>query len=297
MTSARWHAVLKAMACAAAMFIGSARAFDVAEQSLSVPVADLAGHHQIMKGWICRPPGVEKPKLVVINHGSTTLARDRPYMPLANCHNEAVRWFLDRHYAVVQAWRLGYGGTGGPWSEDIGNCSIAGYYKAGMETAREIGAIVQYAIGLPGIDPNDVVVVGHSGGGWGVMAYNALPHPHVSAIINMAGGRGGHYHNQPNSNCRDEHLIAAVRLFAKHATTRMLWIYANNDSYFGPALASEMEGAYVAAGGKLESHETASHGSEGHTMFFDDGGVQIWGPLVQAYLEGAPSSRSNQGGR
>jgi dienelactone hydrolase len=267
------------------MFVYSACADDVIQQPIRVPIDDPSGHHRLMSGYICRPSGVENPKLVVINHGSSTIAADRSWTPLGSCNNEAVRWFMDRHYAVVQAWRLGYGPTGGTWTEGFVHCMTADYYKAGLETARQIEAIVDYAISLPGVDPNGVVVVGHSGGGWGAIAYDDLPHPHVSAIINMAGGRGGHYHAKADSNCGADQLVAAVRLFAKTSSTPMLWIYANNDSYFGPRLANEMAEAYVSAGGKLRIYESASESMDGHSLFFDTGGSKVWGPLIQHYLD------------
>ena len=280
----------------AMMFGGIACSYEVIQQSIRVPINDPSGHHRLMSGYVCRLSGVESPKLVVINHGSSTIAIDRPWMPLASCENEAVRWFMERHYAVVQVWRLGYGPTKGPWTESFAHCTVTDYYKAGLETARQIDAIVDYSISLPGVDPNGVVVVGHSGGGWGAIAYDSLPHSHVSAFINMAGGRGGHYHGKADSNCGADQLVGAVRLFAKASSTPMLWIYADNDSYFGPRLADEMATAYVAAGAQLQIYKPANHDSDGHSLFFDTGGSQIWGPLVQNYLDGIRRSatRSTQ---
>jgi len=66
----------------------------------------------------------------------------------------------------------------------------------------------------------------------------------------------------------------------------MLWIYAENDSYFGPKLANEMATAYASVGGKVQFYEPASHESDGHSLFFDPNGSKIWGPLFQQYLDG-----------
>lgn len=279
------HLFVTGIGLVAMLFVSNACSYEVVQQSIRLPIDDLSGHHRFMSGYVCRPSGVENPKLVIINHGSSTIASDRPWMPMASCYNEAVRWFMDRHYAVVQAWRLGYGPTGGPWTEGFAHCSASDYYEAGMETARQISAIVNYAVTLPGIDPNDVVVVGQSGGGWGAMAYDSLPHPHVSAVINMAGGRGGHYHGKDNSNCGADQLAGAVRLFAKASTTPMLWVYATNDSYFGPQLVDEMAAAYTSAGGKLQLYKAARYDSDGHSLFFGPNGSKIWGPWVKKYLE------------
>lgn len=286
MAAGRWRLLLLAASLVVSLAPELAHSSEWAEQAMRVPIVDVRGHHRWMIGSICRPTGVQRPRLVVINHGSSTRAVDRPEIPLASCDNEAVRWFTDRRYAVVQVWRLGYGATGGAWTEGFDKCAARDYYKAGMETARQIQAIVDYAVSLPGIDPEGLVVIGHSGGGWGTIAYDGLAHPHVSAVINMAGGRGGHYHNTANSNCGADQLVAAVRLFAKDPSTPMLWIYAKNDSYFGSALAQSMASSYASSGGKLRFYETVGYGEDGHAMFFSPGGSKIWGPLVEAYLSG-----------
>ncbi|WP_232823512.1 S9 family peptidase [Dyella sp. C9] len=263
---------------------GVACAADASGESIQVPIDDASGHHWLMQGRLCRPSGVDKARLVVINHGSPPNAADRPGMTLASCDSEAVSWFVQRHYAVAMVLRLGYGATGGPWTESYAGCNDADYYKAGLETARQIGAIVDYAVTLPGIDPQGVVVVGQSAGGWGTIAYDSVPHDHVTAFVNMAGGRGGHYHDKPNSNCKSELLVDAAGRFAKTSSTPMLWIYAGNDSYFGPQLVDQMARAYVGAGGKLQAYRPESYGSDGHKLFFGRDGSRIWGPLVQAYL-------------
>lgn len=273
-----------------AVFIGATHGTDAIEHKLQIPIDDASGHHWAMQGRLCMPSGVDKPRLVVINHGSPPNASDRPGMTLAGCDSEVVRWFVQRHYAVAMVLRLGYGATGGPWTENYASCNDADYFKAGLETARQIGAIVDYAVTLPNVDPNDVIVVGQSAGGWGAIAYDSVPHEHVAAFVNMAGGRGGHYHDKPNSNCQSERLVDAAGKYGATSPTPMLWIYAGNDSYFGPALVDEMAKAYVGAGGKLSAYRPSSYGTDGHKLFFGRNGSQIWGPLVEAYLKSQGTS-------
>lgn len=253
------------------------------EHSIEVPIADDAGKQWVMQGHLCRPPGTEKLQLVVINHGSPPKSSERPDMRLIGCDAEAVQWFIQRHYAVVTVLRLGYGSTGGPWTEGYGGCHDADYYKAGMETARQIDAIVNYAVSLPNVEPDNVIVVGQSAGGWGTIAYSSMPHPKVVALINMAGGRGGH---QPGSsdNCNSDKLAESAGQFGKTAKTPMLWIYTGNDSYFPPSIADPMLQAYLQAGGQARLDRPDSYGRDGHNLFMGPNGSQIWGPLVEKYL-------------
>ncbi len=75
------------------------------------------------------------------------------------------------------ALRSGCGATGGAWAEGYGNCAEADYARAGLETARDINAVVNYATALPFVRHDGAVVVGHSAGGWGAVAYDSQPHP------------------------------------------------------------------------------------------------------------------------
>ena len=264
------------MACAA----GYARAGG--EQTVSIPAAGSAG--VAMQGRLCRPRGAEQPRLVIINHGSPPDAAARVHMELTSCGSEAVRWFLERGYAVMLVLRPGYGATGGPWTEGYDGCASADFYRLGLETAAQIQRMVDYAATLPDLDHQHMVLVGQSAGGWGVLAYDSLPHPRVSAFIDMAGGRGGHYRGQPASNCRPQTLVEAAGRYGRSATTPMLWIYTGNDSYFGPELARAMHQSFVEGGGTAELVQPAAYGSDGHHLFFGPRGTALWGPVVERYL-------------
>jgi dienelactone hydrolase len=205
------------------------------------------------------------------------------------CTNEAAQWFLQRGYIVFSAMRRGYGMTGGGDAEDMGSCGSVRFYEAGLETARDLAAIVDYSAALPYAQPQGVILVGQSAGGWGADAYNAIPHPRVTAIVSMAGGRGGHHNEMPNSNCRPDLLAEAVGRYARTATTPMLWIYTANDSYFAPAIAASLDAAYMQNGGKAEFYQLGPFAKDGHTLFFGRGGSAIWGPPMERYIASRPA--------
>ncbi len=100
----------------------------------------------------------------------------------------------------------------------------------------------------------------------------------------MAGGRGGHRDSKPNNNCHPEVLAEAAGVFGKTARTPMLWIYAQNDTFFRPEIARAMYQAFTKSGGKAEFHAVGPNGKDGHALWSADGGSQVWGPLVEAYL-------------
>lgn len=112
--------------------------------------------------------------------------------------------------------------------------------RAAHEGARDLDASLSYATALPYARSDRAVVVGQSAGGWATDGYDGLPHPHAAWLVSMAGGRGGHTKNIANNNCRPDQLIAAAGLLGRTATTPMLWVYAENDSFFDPALVRAM---------------------------------------------------------
>lgn len=254
------------------------------DQERLIPVKDATGKVVDLHGRFCRPAGDQPGRLVVINHGSPPDSADRPAEKLGRCGSEAARWFLSRGYVVAFALRRGYGATGGDWAEGFGSCAKPDFVKAGRETARDIGAVIDYAQTLPFVRSEGVVVVGQSAGGWGTIAYDAGPHPLAVAFVNMAGGRGGHHKGKANSLCNADKLVEAAGVFGKTATTPMLWVYAANDSFFSPAVARDLHKSFTAAGGKAALEAAPAYDGDGHDLFLGKGGSAVWGPLVEKYL-------------
>jgi dienelactone hydrolase len=254
------------------------------DQIVMAPVSDAAGRTTLMQVRVCRPAADAPARLVVINHGSPPDPANRPGMQPGRCDQEAAQWFLRRGYVVAFPLRRGYGATGGDWAERYGPCDLADYYHAGLETARDINAAIDFLTTLPFVRPDGVVVVGQSAGGWGTIAYDSVAHPKVIAFIVMAGGRGGHQQDRPNNNCHPERLAEAAGHYGQTATTPMLWVYAANDSFFAPPIARALYQSFTRGGGKAQFEQPGRFDGEGHRLFFGAGGSAIWGPMVERYL-------------
>lgn len=255
------------------------------EQTHWVPVRDDNGSTVLLFARICRPQQDTPARVVIINHGNPPNPRDRSGIRLSRCDGEAMKWFLARGYMVVEGLRRGYGESGGAWAEGYsGACTAEEYAHAAREGGHDIDALIAYATSLPYARPDGVVVVGQSAGGWATDGYSSLPHPKVTALVSMAGGRGGHVSNQPNRNCRPDELARAAGLLGRTASTPMLWIFTKNDTYFAPDIAVAMHAAYTHSGAKAELIQLGPFAADGHTLFFGSGGSAIWGPLIERYL-------------
>ena len=256
-----------------------------AQQDHWLPVTEANGTVRLILGRSCHPGGQGARRLAVINHGKSPIAAEvAAYVPPA-CESEAVRWFLERGLATFIPVRRGFGATGGTMAERYPACAPSRDYTAGsLEAARDIRAAITYATTLPGIAPDQVVVVGQSAGGLAAIALASQNDTRVAALVNMAGGDGGHLNRMANAVCEPPALIRAAARFGATARAPMLWVYTANDSYFSPGLVETMHRAYTGAGGRAQLASLPAWGNDGHILFFARGGSAVWGPLVEPFL-------------
>jgi dienelactone hydrolase len=237
-----------------------------------------------MKATLYRPAGKPPFPLAVINHGSEEDARVRAKMAMP-AFPALTAWLLGRGYVVILPERPGHGTTGGLYLESQGPCLFPNYVKAGLGAATSIEAVIDYMTRQDFIRPTGVLVVGNSAGGWGALALASQNPRAVAGVVNFAGGRGGRNHNQPHNNCAPDRLIAAAGAFGKTARIPTLWLYANNDSYFSPALAEQMDQSFAVAGGVAELHILPDVRGDGHALINTAGAEASWAPSLGKFLE------------
>ena len=212
----------------------------------------------LMDATVFRPAGEARAPLVVVNHGSPDNAAERPRMTRPS-FTAISSFFLSRGYVVVLPLRRGYGVTGGRWAEDYGRCDTPDYVHAGLETAADIRAAIDYMTTQPFVAPGRTIVVGQSAGGWGTLALSSLNPPGVPAMIDFAGGRGGHQ-PVPGGVCGPDFLVKGAAKFGSTARVPLLWITTANDSFFEPGLVARMVSAYNGAGGQATHRALGAFG-------------------------------------
>ena len=243
--------------------------------------------------YVVRPVGDGPFPLVIMNHGVSLNQRERSFFPLVE-FRDAAMWFARKGYMVVAPSGSGYGaaaldeperGLYSVFYSKIGGCDNPNFRDAGLAAALMNKWIIEYLADQKVIVPDDVIVVGQSAGGWGAIALSSRNVPAVGAIITFAAGRGGRVGGKPNSNCAPDKLVAATGEFGRTARVPMLWIYAENDTFFGPALSRKMHEAYTGAGGRAEYHMLPPFGSDGHFLIDSADAIPLWAPLVSRFLD------------
>jgi invasion protein IalB/pimeloyl-ACP methyl ester carboxylesterase len=241
--------------------------------------------------FVAKPVGDGPFPLVIMNHGISLDYQQRTMFPLVE-YRAAALWFARRGYVVVSPVRYGASslddkdkGIYGTVFVHVGSCDNPNFRGPGLWIATLDEWVIDYMSKRKMVQPGKVVVVGQSGGGWGSIALASLNPPSVKAVITFEAGRGGRVDGKPNNNCAPDKLVAAVGEFGRTARVPMLWIYTENDSYFGPKLAKRMHDAFTEAGGNAKYIMLPAFGSDGHFMIDSPDAVPIWSPFVTQFLE------------
>jgi dienelactone hydrolase len=233
-----------------------------------------------LEALLVRPNEPGRYPLALINHGSPRSADERPDMTPWAMLPEAIE-FARRGFAAVVVMRRGYGGSGGGWAEGYGGCENANYLAASAAAVADLKAAVAALSSRPDIDASRIIGVGHSAGGFATVALTADPPPGLVAAISFAGGRGS---SSDDEVCRADRLIEAFHAFGARSRIPMLWVYAENDHFFAPALAQRLKQAFQSGGGRVDFITAPAFGSDGHQLF-SRAGIPIWTPYVEAFLQ------------
>jgi dienelactone hydrolase len=244
--------------------------------------------------YVVRPVGDGPFPLAIMNHGVLLDPLQRSFFPLVE-FRDAAMWFARRGYMVVAPAGSGYGAAAievaeaglfaGVFFSKVGKCTNPNFHDAGLAVAKLDLWIIEYMSTLKRIVPNNVIVVGQSAGGWASIALSSVNPPPVKAIVIFAAGRGGRVDGKPNNNCVPDKLVEAAGEFGRTSRVPMLWMYIENDTFFGPELSKRMHAAFTAAGGNAEYHLFPPHGGDGHFFVDAADAVPIWSPLVAAFLD------------
>jgi dienelactone hydrolase len=238
-----------------------------------------------------RPRGAGPFPLALIAHGTPGLQAQRQQYSVDQYATVAAD-LARRGFAALALLRRGYGSSEGSFAESNGACGRSRYVEAGMESARDLAAAIGFMGMQRHIDRDRVVVIGQSAGGFAALALGASPPPGLVGVIDFAGGRG--HFSERNAVCEPEKLVAAVGRFGRTARVPSLWIYAENDRSFPPALARAMHAAYVAGGAPAAFLLTGAFRDDGHRLFI--AGIDEWRTPVDDFLRrlGLPTSPPRQ---
>jgi len=219
--------------------------------------------------------------VAVLNHGRAGTAAERralktaPYAP-------AARWLAGFGFIVAVPIRIGYGITAGEDVEDSGGCDRKNYPPGFEAAAVETLALVNELRKRPDVAQDRGVIVGQSFGGTTAIAVAAMRPRGIQGTINFAGGGGGGPKSHPQKPCSEPMLQRLFSDYGKSARMPTLWLYSENDQYFGPTFPRAWFEGFRASGGRGEFVMFPPVGDNGHLLFSRR--PDLWQPKVLEFL-------------
>jgi dienelactone hydrolase len=262
----------------AVSWLGRAQSQALVEEPLRIPMKEAGSRG--LEAVVVRPDDDLTHPLALLTHGTPREADQRGEITALSFVPQA-REFARRGWTTVVVVRRGYGTSGGSYVEDAQACSShPDYNGAGKESAKDLRASISYLSNVAHVDASRVLSVGISAGGFANVALSADPPANLVAAISFAGGRGS---RRPDEVCNPDALVRAFGDFGKTSRVPMLWVYAENDHFFGPRLAASFYRAFIDGGGKASFIHAAAFHRDGHGLF-SSSGIPIWTPMVDSFL-------------
>jgi dienelactone hydrolase len=219
--------------------------------------------------------------VAVIGHGRSGNAQGRDAVKRSRYPTHA-QWLASLGFLVAIPTRIGYGETGGEDVEYSGACSNRNYPPTFLAASAQLIAALNVARARPEASRTRGIVLGQSFGGAAAIGVASRNPPGVQAIVSFAGGGGGDPIGSPQEPCapnRIERMFSGWGTFARIPT---LWIYTENDMYFGARYPREWFDAFRDAGGVGEFVLFPPYGADGHLLFNE--APELWRPRVLEFL-------------
>ena len=249
---------------------------------IPVSVQDLYGRREQRQipVTVFKPAGDGPFPMVVLNHGRTS---EKMAEPSRFRYEHQARYFVGKGFVVMVPTRAGYGETyDGFDPETSGGCSQARIEPMSLAASDQVLAVAEFARSLPFVDSTRWWVAGQSVGGLTTVATAWRNPAGLQGAINFSGGTGGNPASRPGRSCAAKQIERLWKARAAQSQVPMLWLYWENDLYWGAQAPRDWHQAWLDGGGQAEFHQLSAVGQDGHSGISID--MDRWTPLVDAFL-------------
>lgn len=223
-----------------------------------------------------RPPGQERLPIALITHGKPP-SHGRMGDMRARQYAMHARDMARRGYFGIVVMRRGFGRSDGPMPLPV-SCGPSHFGAHFEATADDLEAVLLALAARPDVDPDRVVAIGASAGGAAVLKLAARNPRGLRGVINVSGGL------RIEGCGKDQLLVEPIAAAGGRSKVRSLWIYAENDRSFPPALVDRLHEAFLARGGDVRRVRVPAQGEDGHTLFNTLLGRRAWLMETDAFL-------------
>jgi dienelactone hydrolase len=260
----------------------------IVEDIVTIPVTvrDIYGHelsHDITV-TVFHDDARQKSPFLVLSHGRPANNTENLRMGRQR-YTANSRYFVEQGFAVLVPTRIGYGVTGGPDAEYSGNdCRNRLFAGAVGVAIDQIAATIKYAKTLPYVDASRGIAVGQSAGGIATVGVTARNIAGLTAAVNFSGGNGGNPETSPENPCSPGVIEGLYRQWGRQEKIPTLWLYSENDKFWGPRLPHAWFDAFTSNGGKGSFVQLPPYAQNGHSIF--TGNPEAWKPAFETFIHG-----------
>lgn len=235
--------------------------------------------------------------VVIFSHGRATAIEERQAVrnPVLFGH---VRYWHAKGYAVIAPVRPGYGDHTAADPEDHlarfpqggGPCTgLAQYEKTAEAATRAVRAAHDWLREQSWANKDRILLVGQSVGGLTTVAACGQNWPGVIGCVNFAGGSGGNPTLSPGASCQPNRMRDLLGGAGKTTQVPSLWLYSENDLYWGAEAPKQWHKAHVEASTSAGQKHSAEFFAappieqDGHRLLTVGG--RFWSPPLNAWLK------------
>ncbi|MEM9043761.1 MAG: CocE/NonD family hydrolase [Pseudomonadota bacterium] len=220
---------------------------------------------------------------IVISHGNPRKLSFQRELRLHR-YSHLAEEFARRGFISVVIARRGFarseGQYSGGYARSCETATGAGYTRAGFMGARDYAAALEVLAGDPRVDPDSLLTLGISGGGFASLALASDPPKGLRGVINFSGGRGS---GSDNMNCNEDGLAEAFGAYGMSFAAPSLWLYSETDRFFWPEMVYRHFETFKGAA-RLHMFGPILHAEDGHRLF-QRGNTVMWRPAIDAFLK------------
>jgi dienelactone hydrolase len=243
-----------------------------------------------MQALLYKPEGKGPFPTVLYSHGRAGKPEERAALknPINPAH---AQFWLDRGVAVLAPIRPGYGPTGGEDRESSGaritasnECSGAPNVERSADQAVfAVNSALQWLRQQNFVAKNKILLEGQSVGGMTTVHLASQNPQGVVGFINFAGGTAGYPDKRPGQSCAVDQLRELFRKDGQKTRLPNLWLYAQNDQYWGEQAPRLWHQAFAKGGSKTKFVQTGPvPAADGHMLITR--GRNLWSEPLLAFL-------------
>ena len=150
-----------------------------------------------------------------------------------------------RGWLAVVVMRRGFGQSDGPMAASV-SCATTSFADRFAADADDLQGALAAVSKRPDADPDRAIAIGVSAGGAAVVALAARNPTNLRGVVSVSGGL-----RMPDCP-KEDVLVNAYKDFGAASRVPNLWVYARNDSFFGPELVERMQSAFLDGGGDVK---------------------------------------------